>query len=318
LASSLARDLSDTYSLKNQIILTTHSSAFLSIEGDNVSKFRIYKLSDVTQVAQIYPQKNTEHTVDVIQEELGLLQLAIDQQAEYIKKKSELENELVIVSNLRDKYSENKKPILLTEGRSDPIILTHAWNSLYPNEKIPFRIISCNTLPEELGEAAGASVLKTALESARPDQPIIIGMFDYDDAGLKSFNSLNRNFNTSIALSNVKFHKNNKSAGFCIPPIEGKDDYIEVENLPIEFVFPDEYITKKSHNGKGLILEQEKTRTILKGKVVSEQDAVGNHLRKILDNKVFFAEHIVKDFETEAFTNFIVIFDLVSDILKEM
>ena len=318
LATDLANDLLRTYSLNNQVVLTTHSPAFLSIEGKNVSKYRVYKLSDITQVAEIYPQTNIIHTLDILQEELGLLKLATEQQSEYIKKKEKLEIEFHLVSELRKKYSEGNKPVLLTEGRSDPIILENAWNSLYPNKEIPFRIISCNTLPEEEGEAAGASVLKTAIESARPDQPITIGMFDYDDAGLKSFNALNRNFSRKQALGDVKFHKNNKSVGFCIPEIPGKEEYRDVKNLPIEFVFPDEYIDRKTDDGKGLILEQERSKTILRGKVVSEQEVEGCHLRKIVDNKVFYAQNVVSEFDSVAFVNFKIIFELINSILEEI
>jgi AAA15 family ATPase/GTPase len=318
LASELANNLYDTYCENNQIILTTHSPAFLSLEGEGVSKYRIYNLSDETESAHIYPHVNNHHTLSLIQEELGLLELARKQQLEYLQKKEELESMISSVSELEKKYLDSNKPILLTEGRTDPKILSCAWASLYPGVDMPFKVLSCSTLPKESGEAAGASVLKMALESARPDHPITIGLFDYDDRGIKEYKSLNKNFSKKTALGDIKIHKNLRSAGFCIPTIQGKETYREVENLPIEFVFPDEYIIKTTTDGHGLHLEQEKAVTIVKGKKIKECEASGNHNRKIVGNKVQFAEEVVPTFDKDAFVNFKHIFDLVGVVIAEL
>lgn len=314
LVLKLADDIRSLYSKPSQVILTSHSTGIISLESNNVKKYRIFKKNDATDLIEIFPERN-ENAENILYEELGLLELQRKQQEEFILRQKELAEEKKQLENIKNIFLQSTQPILLTEGASDPTILKKAWESLYPREQIPFRILSCNTNPPDISEAAGASMLKATLNSTRTDEPKTIGMFDYDLEGIKEYDLLNANF---INKPGIKYHKNGKCAAFCIPFIPNRKEYYENKNLPIEFLFPDEYIIKKRDDGHGLEFKQEK-KIIRIGNISQKiEDTTEPYFRRIVKNKVCFANDIITKFENNAFENFKYIFDLCKKILKEL
>ena len=74
------------------------------------------------------------------------------------------------------KISVESKPILLTEGSTDPLILTEAWVRLFPEEDMPFKIVC----------AFSCSHMKQLLVDERIHREVegrpIFALFDFDKA----------------------------------------------------------------------------------------------------------------------------------------
>ena len=247
---------------------------------------------------------------------MGLLNFEKEKQEEYKKRLVKIEDERLRLEKLCERIIESESPILLTEGKTDVIILEIAWKKLFPDKTRSFRIISCDPLTDENSSAAGADMLKKALESCRTDQPKTIGLFDRDEKGIKSFDKLDNNF--IVQDDNlVKLHKNSNVAAFLIPDIPGKEEYIQSENLPIEFLFPEDRIIT-SINGRSLKLKQKKCKIIIGNIIQREEDTHEHCYRKIVENKFFFADKIVPTFSKDSFENFIPIFEYVAVIIELM
>ena len=316
-ATELADELHKTYSRESQIFLTSHSPAFINLQKENVSTYRIYLTGTGTSSLQLWPQdKNYKDTAELLKEELGLLQLAKEQQEEFERLKKQLEEESQRLKSLSSEINKAQSPILLTEGKSDVLILKEAWRRLYPDKKKEFRIISCDPLPGK-ESAGGADMLQKALVSCRPDQPLTIGLFDRDEEGIKAFDKLDSNFSVHSSTPHIKIHKNKNVAAFLIPDIPGKEDYIKADNLPIEFLFPEDCITKK-HGTYGLVLRQENEYKVIEKKRIEIGETTEPYYRKICNNKMYYAEKVVPTFSDDAFENFRYIFDCFHSILHDL
>lgn len=317
LATDLAHELLITYTQNSQIFLTSHSSAFVSLEDKMASVYRVYSDEKGTNIISIHPidRSSASNTLYDLKEELGLLQLSREQQNEFKRRKAELVVEKNQLIQLREEINVSNSPIFLTEGKSDPIILTEAWNRLFPDRQADFRINTCDPLDDTSGSAGGAHMLRKALESWRPDEPFAVGLFDRDQEGINAFENLDRNFIETAEDKLIKIHKNKTVAAFLIPDIDGKQDYIEAKNLPIEFVFHDDYIEKKNAEGYGLELRQESRVTYIGPLKIPNGETTEPHYRKIGANKVLFAEEIVPTFPVAAFDDFEIIFIIFKRIL---
>lgn len=317
LATELSTELQGAYSKDSQIFLTSHSPAFIGLRDINVSAFRVFSKTDSTAVLPLdSPENDSDDMRDLLKDELGLLQLTREQQGEFERRKKELESEVQHLKDLKIESSRAQSPILLTEGPSDPMILNEAWKRLYPHKVMEFRIISCNTFTDK-ENAAGTGMLTKALESCRSDQPLTIGLFDRDWEGMKAFKKLGGMFHVFQGNPLVKIHKNKNVAAFLIPDIDGKEDYIEAENLPIEFLFPEDCITKQQ-NGFGLKLRQVKKTTKVDQRIIGEVETNEPYHRKIDGNKVHYAEKIISTFPDSAFNNFEKIFECFQLSLSHM
>jgi AAA15 family ATPase/GTPase len=300
LATDLSYDLRDSYSNESQILLTSHSPAFLSLDGDNVTAFRIFDGEGGTSGLCVYPSKDGSNSDALeLKTELGLLELEKEHQEEFERRKAILLSETEKVEELREEISKASSPILLTEGKTDATIIEHAWDRLYSGTTMRFRVLSCSTTED--GSTAGVGILSKHLESCRQDMPITIGLFDRDDEGIRAFENLDKNFKLLEGYDNIKVHKNNRAAAFLIPAISGKEEYIKFNNLPIEFVFPEEAISKQV-DGKGLECEYEKKEVKVGKNVVEKVDATEPHFRKIKRNsKTYFAEKVVPELNDDDF-----------------
>jgi AAA15 family ATPase/GTPase len=317
LSTELANKLKSEYAFSSQIITTTHSAAFIALEGENTTKFRAYKKDHATEITQIYPNKDGETLEsETLAAELGLLQLASQQQQEYEKMKAELEAKISNLQNLEEKYKEDSLPIILTEGRTDPTILLEAWRRLKTGAKPPFRIMSCSTVMETDGEAAGAGMLKSAITCVRPDHPLTIAIFDSDDEGIKEFEKLHKTFSDNPKHPSVKTHKNKRAHAFTLPCLPEKSPYKINNNLCIEFLFPENCITKQTSEGHGLELQQKIKSENIGGKVISTSKTTEPHFRDIRGGKTIFSSKIVQTFKDSDFEGFRPTFDLIEALIQ--
>jgi len=121
-AQLLAERFKSVFTDKAQIFLTTHSFNFLSIEGDNVSTYRVWKDEDVesSKVTKIkkelhgkfsFEDKDLESDSDRLNEELGVFQLNQDLEHLFIEAENKKKEYL-------DKANSIGKPVIYTEGNN--------------------------------------------------------------------------------------------------------------------------------------------------------------------------------------------------------
>ena len=299
LATKLADDVVEQYSQTSQIILSSHSPAFITLTGENTSVFRTFT-GDDKQTAT----SPISSTGDILSEDLGLAELQRQYQAAV---KKELEVIRLAKETLADKLTDATSPVLLVEGKTDVLILSEAWKRLY-DKPMPFRIISANTASDSDPDSkAGSGVLRKAIESCRKDSPKTIGLFDQDEQGLSEF-KLDKNFKQSEDDQDIKISTNQHVACILLPAPAGKKAYQDAGNLCIEFLFPENCITQLKE-GKGLELSQKEIIARIGSRIVSRKQTKEMHERKIDNGKTFFASKIVPSFSDTDFGNFKPLFE---------
>ncbi|MFZ7101250.1 MAG: ATP-dependent nuclease [Peptococcaceae bacterium] len=312
LCSKMASNFLDIYSKEAQIFVTSHSPAFFSLQSEEVLIKRIAQ--DEYETKEM-PYSNNEDFID----ELGFTDLQKEVNEILIKRIQEMEATNEKVKFLEQVIEETTRPIVITEGKTDKKILETAWNKLYQDTALPFKIESCDVMPANHpnGGSAGYDILAKSLEVVRPSNVnIVIGIFDNDKAGYeKGFCKLSKNFIEQNP--NVKIHKNNKSIAVVLPTPPGKEQFANSLNLPIEFYFNESGLDKEV-NGIKIGLTPQKVRMVTEsGIVVGEQDATELHLMKVERNtKTYFAETIVPTLESEEFANFRYLFELLIGICE--
>ena len=311
MARDMAEDFYDVYRKNSQIFITTHSPAFIDLGGKEFgSGYRCFVRGTSTAITSFEKERDEE----LLSEELGYARILQKQYEQYKMKKLELEEMNREVIRLNKELLCIHRPVLLTEGKTDAVILSTAWNKLY-DEECPFEIKSCS-LNDSDQETAGCSVLATILKGIRSDsEKKTIGLFDNDDAGMKSF-QLDNNYHT---VDTYKVNKNKKGFAMIIPastPI--LSEIAQNKNLSIEFLFSKEDLEKEV-NGKKLEIEPAKAYIVVNGQRMRE---VGEttywYMGKIAsESKKDFANFVVPSFEKESFVNFIPLFETVLKILKD-
>ena len=312
LAVKMAEDFIK-YAKISQILVTTHSPAFIGLgERGNIGVYRCYKENSQTNVLDIVAAE----AVDSLAEELGYYKLQQDQYRQYIDKIAENELLKKEKKRLTKELLGLTNPILMTEGKTDVAILKTAWRKLY-NSDCPFIIKSCNVFAEESEiSAAGCSVLADTLKTWKHDSTnLLVGLFDNDEEGIKSF-KLDNNFEE--IEPGVKVHKNKRSVAMLLPCAPGKEKFVESQNFCIEFMFSNE-VLKTEVDGMRLTFEAAPIQ-IKSGSIVLSQKEPDFGTQTFLFKpmrkaKAYFAEKIVPTLSKEEFE----LFDpLFKNILKIM
>lgn len=317
LAIEMAEDFYRTYSVKNTIYLTTHSPVFIGLsDREFCNGYRCYKENEDTKVVEF----KKADKLPALEEELGYAKILKAQYEEYKTMKKELAEQTSMIEALNMELLSNQKPVLLTEGKTDAQILNIAWEKLYDYE-CPFEIKSCNLMREapNVNALAGVDMLNKRLGSVGYDNTkTVIGLFDNDKAGQKAYKS-DENYKEDIEKK-WKKHKNGKGYKILIPTTAENEKIAKIGNLSIEYLFSREYINKQVQ-GKGLrLITPTEVRKIndIDVEVQKNESEEYWYYSKIEDaTKTDFAFHVVPTLEVDAFCNFIPLFDLVLEILKD-
>ena len=158
-------------------------------------------------------------------------------------------------------------------------------------------------------------MLKNYLTSYRFDSPhIVIGLFDRDTQGIKSF-ELSKNFVLDVS-GLFKKSKNNKAFALLLPAIESKKEFIKFKNFCIEFMFDEPYLSMQVE-GKGLELKDGITVEQFNGVTISCKPSDDLWFKTIEpSSKNYFSEKVVPTLPPEAFENFKHIFAIIEKIIK--
>lgn len=182
-AQLLADRFKYIFSNKAQIFLTTHSFNFLSINGDNVSTFRVWKDNEIesSKVSKVkisatgefqFESNELKNDTDRLNEELGIFQLNKKLEELYLELENEkigLHKKLVDIACLTKKIT---KPIIISEGNNKTYI-EKAKKLLEPN--LDFNVF-------ELKEFGDKEILKlfNFLLKTRNHEPKILFVVDCD------------------------------------------------------------------------------------------------------------------------------------------
>lgn len=326
-ADSLAEDLENRYSQDAQIFITSHSPAMVSRNGSGVSCYRVWQPESQTEVERLELPLNNSASGAKLQEEIGLLRIQQEIHNEYKEKLEQLEALSEKIDELEQEIACHQLPLVLVEGVTDVTILEAAWDKLNPGEAIPFLVRSADPLanvPRSSG--GGASSLAKAIESIHPaDNRCVVAVFDHDQEGTKTFDSLSRNFKTPADLNYEKRHTNGFAIALTLAVADENLPTVDAKNLCIEFLFDSDALQLKDANGRGLVFKDQELSVVAAGKKLSltpeQQELFSGALgdlsayRTISDGKKAFAEGVVPHLDVEKFGCFAVLFRRITSAL---
>ena len=194
-------------------------------------------------------------------------------------------------------HTEDDKPIILTEGKTDKRLIEVAWNKLNPDIEIPYHIVSpgLNTVNDDERTASADSV-RRALEYASTflDKKIV-GIFDNDREGRERFKGLSNNiFEPYLAQSDVRKHQTKDIWGVSLPVPQFRSGFITENSITqryfvIEHYFENEILEEFNMKGENIlttdIFEIQGSKDTFSTRVSQKPVEAFNHF-EILFNKL--------------------------------
>ena len=297
-----------------QVLMTTHSPSFYLLEDDGLARYYVSK--DDNDLSTPLQGKELEK-LDV--------QTAVDEGfylpavAGELRKVAALEARAQSAESNAGQWQQELRdistPVVLTEGRTDATILRTAWKKRKGGDP-PFRIRSCDTDVANAGPGnGGAQSLAVCLKGVPSDHPhTVIGLFDYDEAGIKEY-KLNKNFGTSeIGGAQVNIGNHGKVYAALLPIPGFRKDCREHKYFPIEYLFRDEHLVTKVGRSR-LILKRRHTSAKIGEKLYKMDLEDVTHLKYIDGGKTEFANNVVPTLPADAFDAFDPVLDLISAII---
>ena len=312
-AFDLAEQFSTTFSKENQIFLTTHSPAFYSLEDKKTSKWLVrndYYESDpskkITTVVGVFGNSEADGS-------LGIADFVKDRAKEAYEKIKQQEG---LLYGLEQKIAQYQKPVLITEGKSDVLILTAAWGKLYHKE-MPFEIISCSITSDE--SMAGVTTLAKYLETVlHSETSLKIGIFDRDKEGKDHFDNKLSHFSKWNGSKDIKIHKNGRAYGVLLPEIEDLSaEYWEIKKPCIEFLFSKKYLSSQYvehiYRFNNQVINEQQAKVMINNDPFKDQ--LESDIKPRGNFKKNFSEKKVPTFPVEAFVNFKPLFEKILPLL---
>lgn len=308
-----ARFLKLTRNNRIQIFVTTHSPSFYNLEGNDIQKY--YVKRDAERQATIVQGRQLDKVdiADAVGE--GFYLPAVAKALEgYSIREAESAAFREQIDVFKQAIAEFTQPVLLTEGRTDELILAEAWKRVGKG-KIPFKIKCCDVTDGRNGGAAGASRLALSLKAVPYDNPnVVIGLFDRDEAGCREW-KLDGNFIGSDLFSDVKSAMHGKAYAILLPAPLFRQECAKNENFPIEFMFTDNYLEIEI-SGSQLKLRPIEASRKLGDRIVRVPIGDETQFKQIVEaSKIGFAKTVVPKLPDEAFSGFRELFSLIEGIL---
>lgn len=315
----LRDDFVNLYASTKQILLTTHSFNILSLNGDNISKYRVWKVKESgTSLITKLKYKNNQLQLDKtdeerLEEELGIFELTAELDALYKKKEEELTFIKKQKEEIQLKIESLNKPLLFAE---DKYIQTYkiAWLKLNDIicDKDDFEQKFDDNAPFYIYPAEGASNLSGFLRCKNIDylkDKKIIGLFDFDEEGVKQFNNCkNEDFwkNCTLEGSIVSglYKKRKKHKCFIAMLLPVPNEYSNYHDLELACNF----ITQEHLLPKQFLLDNdfvEEKNLSIPGKPI---------IYKVKDNKKGEIWKKAFDLTKDDFKNFKILFDALNQI----
>ena len=220
-----------------QFIVTTHSPFFIMGMTEACNDFRLMELpcGNIIQHDEF----------SEIQEATKIFFPAYEQTHTQLEK-------------LKEQIARQTRPVVLTEGRSDAIILHNAWNKLYPGLAQPFEIIPSGYQADVSKRTGGAKEINFALARISTcDFPNkIVGLFDNDHEGNGQFRGLqSESFEPYNEHNPIRKHLKYDIWGMLLPvPQSRKEKYegvaVNQRRFVIELYFKDGILISENMLGE--------------------------------------------------------------------
>ena len=202
------------------------------------------------------------------------------------------------LQKIEDAMLQISKPVVITEGKTDVLLIETAWGKLYPHKEMFFECIPSGIeIEKEERQGNAESVRRTIEYMANIIERPIIGLFDNDREGNEQFKGLNKRAFESFDIRNsLRKHKNSDCWGMLLPvPNERKafvtDDDITQRYFVIEHYFSDDILKENLMYGKNIL---------------------GTCVFKVNDKKDVFSKQVDK-LDAKAFENFKILFTKIKD-----
>ena len=326
-STRLAHDFETRYSNDAQIFLSTHSPAFLALKGDVSRCFRVAHTREGTEIFDLKDQSDTTLR-GKLRQELGIVEIqreAHERMAPKLERLKEFEQK---VTELELSLADVHRPVLVTEGATDVLILEAAAQKLgFDLERIAIRSCDNSGDSERNGGIGGARMVAQFIESTHPDDDrLAIGVFDNDNEGRKAFNGLTNNFSEALHSANVKMHRNRMSWAIILPEPSFREGYADYGSLCIEFLFRDHVLAMELSNGETLEIRPNRGAMARLSELPLDTDdgEMGRVVKEMLDRnriigsgKTLFAKDVVPELEPEEFSAFRELFGLVEAVLGQ-
>jgi hypothetical protein len=238
----VAHEFENTYCIKNQIFITSHSPAFYYNTNTNKSIKRLCLSNNRTK---LYDEDET------LDSELGYIDLYKNFAVKIKELEMKQEENKKEIQELEDNLQEYQIPLLLTEGKTDAMYLRKAIEKLELNAFSNWEIKEISS-----GETTNNGVLLRFLNDLQTNRVhtnrLVIGMFDRD----VSFD-VNVNGQKYNILSESYIKMGNNIYDFAIPVPHNRP---QKDQISIEHYFTDNEI-KTEQNGKRLFIGNEFEKT---------------------------------------------------------
>lgn len=165
-----------------------------------------------------------------------------------------------LASVLKELNSQDSRPIILTEGKTDKKILDVAWSKLNPGVSCPYHIISSGIQIDEDLRSGSADAVRRSLEylSTLTDRKIV-GLFDNDREGNEKFKGLNNSiFEPHSFESNVRKHLTKEIFGVLLTVPDHRREFVTENSLTqrylvIEHFFSNETLEQNNMKGEHVL-----------------------------------------------------------------
>ena len=200
------------------------------------------------------------------------------------------------------------KPVLFTEGKTDPIIIKEAWEKLYPDEEIPF-------IPfYAFGHRFVAQIMQDPEVIQDMNGLPIFGLFDFDK-GFNTWNGFSKNdIVNNIHLGLVKQIKSVNGE----PP---KEVFAIMLPVPMGLEITGQVINPANGNHWGdrslMAIEHLFMHNPDLSTLFVADDKRPDGFKKFCGDKVSFAKEVVPTLEKEYFEIFEPVFDIIKSKIPE-
>jgi predicted ATPase len=275
--SEQVQALSDEATASNHVLMTTHSA--VTLINSPHKKVRYFDIVKGRAKTYCLPKRE-----------------AVRRLCSNIIEYTEQEQILSILNAI----DIEKKPVLFTEGSTDPLILKAAWYKLYPDVEIPFipfYAFSCSYINQLITDNRVHNEM---------DGRNIFALFDFDEA-YNQWNSLNGNvLQDDVSNGLIKKWDGGNAYAMMLPIPRNKDIQ--------EQVFQDELLNKHFEGKSYCMIEHLLYGVDETEDYFNKQAVPGGNLIKFNGCKTTFAKTIVPSLPQESFEPFRKMFEFITDI----
>ncbi|EIJ38695.1 hypothetical protein JoomaDRAFT_1684 [Galbibacter orientalis DSM 19592] len=198
--------------------------------------------------------------------------------------------------------SEEQKIIVITEGKTDKLILETAWDKLNPSTECPFLFISSGLNLDETKRSGNADFVRRTIElvSTISDSIKLVGLFDNDREGNEKFKGVNNEvFETYQIENNTRKHKEKEIYAALLPVPTFRSDFVTATDMiqryfVVEHYFENNILEANNMKGAGIL---------------------GTTVFNIQGNKDNFSNE-VKNFPPDSFSHFEIVFDQLEKLYE--